>query len=149
MEQPDNAGISEDGSNLGQRSYAESNSLGIQFFTVCIIIVNHARGVLTVKQRENTPPDEVAMVVGRYVIRAEHEHFVADSQDNWEYIPRISRVVRAVSTGLSELHVPADDVTRISAARESSWGRSIKGSTRWISEIMRSISIASVTVCLS
>lgn len=56
-----------------------------------------------------TTPSEkqvAAEAVGRAIITAEHEHFVAVSLDNEEHIPRIRRSAIAVASALAGLGEP-------------------------------------------
>ena len=59
-------------------------------------------------------PTEIARAIARQMIRAEHEHFVAQALDNRDHIPRVRRMARAVSTGLTKLGVSSSDATRVS-----------------------------------
>jgi hypothetical protein len=57
---------------------------------------------------------DIAVVLGKAVIRAEHEFFVRDLLDNGEHVPRIRRVADAMGRGLRDLGLPMEQVAPVS-----------------------------------
>jgi hypothetical protein len=57
---------------------------------------------------------DIAVAMGKAVIRAEHEIFVTDLLDNGEHVPRIRRIADAVGRGLRDLGLPMEQVAPVS-----------------------------------
>jgi len=64
--------------------------------------------------KTNLLPRDIAEAVGRAVIRAEHDEFVAHSVDNTDHIPRVRRIAVGVATGLRELGISRSEAAAVS-----------------------------------
>lgn len=76
-----------------------------------------------------------AEAVGRAIITAEHDHFVAASLDNEEHIPRVRRLANAVADALAGLGESRAVAERLSSSLIQH-GRTLF-IEEWVSELHR------------